>query len=184
MKRKRVNKKINTRRAATLVEAMVTVLIFSLITGALYISLQAAQSSWSINQAQIGLQRELRKAMEQMKKELFETASIAINDVPANGVWYPSIRLRRVAGLSLQGTIVWQSNMIQYILGGANLTELHQINSYGPTTDIVAHNIQSVQFRRQLATPDIVEVELIGENTTQRDDFEPYRLNFELQMRN
>ncbi|MDD3375173.1 MAG: prepilin-type N-terminal cleavage/methylation domain-containing protein [Candidatus Omnitrophica bacterium] len=180
----KVKRKKQSLKGSTLVEVMVTMLIFSILMGALYMSMNVSQTAWAVNSAQIGLQRELRKAMEQMKKEIFETGSIAINDVPANGNWYPSIRIRRPAGLSANSSIVWQANMIQYILGGADLTELHQINSVGPTVDIVAHNIQSVQFRRQSETPDVVEVALVGEDATLKGDPLTYQLNFKIELRN
>jgi len=181
MKEAKIKKELS--RGFTLLEVMVTVLILSFLVGALYVSMNAGQRTWEVNRAQIDLQRELRKSMEQIKKDLFETGSAAIVDVPADDVWYTSITFH-IPNTALNGSILWESNTFQYILGGTGLTELHRINSMGPATDIVAHDIQSVQFRRQSATPNIMEVALVGEDITLKGNSLTYQLNFELELRN
>src|SRR3989338_6756456 len=75
----------------TLIESVVTVVIFSLIAGGIYTTMLAGDSSWHINSIQVELQQELRKAMNGMMDDLLQSGKSAITDVPADGNWHTSI---------------------------------------------------------------------------------------------
>ena len=71
----------------TLVELMVTTLIFSIILIGMYSALLAGQSAWSTTDTQIRLQESLRKTLQRMAIELGESGSngagvmqVTIND--------------------------------------------------------------------------------------------------------
>ena len=85
---------LKNNRGLTLVEAMVTAMIFALIAGGVYTAGIAGERSWQANKVQVELQQDLRKAMEWMIKDLRITKSSAILDVPADDIWYSSITFK------------------------------------------------------------------------------------------
>ena len=76
----------------------------------------------------------------------------------------------------------WSTDAIQFVLGGAGSKQLLRIQ--GADTDILAQNIKSLQFRRQVATPDILEVAMGAEKTTNIGILADYQLSFSIQLRN
>ncbi|MBZ0165540.1 MAG: prepilin-type N-terminal cleavage/methylation domain-containing protein, partial [Candidatus Omnitrophica bacterium] len=83
----------------TLVETMVTVVIFSLIMTGFFAVSTVGENSFQVNRAQIELQQELRKSMETMMNDLRQAGNSSVIDVPANGNWYTSITFRKPVGI-------------------------------------------------------------------------------------
>ncbi len=162
-KMRRIPKK---NRGITLVEVMVTVIIFAFILGICYSLLISGSDSWETNSTRIELQQELRKAMDWITQDLRQAGSVAIVDVPANGSTYTSITFRKSAGVS-GGNLVWDSSTTRYSLGGTGGTQLLRQVS-GQTASVIAQNIQSLQFSRQTSTSNIVTVSLQAEKKTLR----------------
>jgi Tfp pilus assembly protein PilW len=175
-------KRISSLRGLTLVEALVTVLIFSIILGATYTVLISGSDSWEVNNVRVELQQELRKAMDWMSQELREAGSASITNVLANGTWYTTITFRTATGVT-GGTIDWSTDTIQYVLGGADANQLQRIKA-GDPTKIVALNIQSLQFRRQASSSDIVEVALQARKSTPKGNQLNVNSDFKIQLRN
>ena len=102
----------------TLIEVMVTVLIFAILAGAINMVLLVGQSSWHANRVQIEILQELRKAMSLMEDELRETAQQKITAGPtvADGSASTSITFYAATGAS-GGAITWNANTTQYFLG-------------------------------------------------------------------
>lgn len=171
----------NNNSGFTLVETMVTMLIFSMLIGGLYATAAVGENSWQVNQVRVELQQELRKSMEWMKYDLQETGANAITNVPADGSWYPTITFKKPTGVS-GSAIAWNLTTTQFVLGGANSNQLQRIDSSGTTP--LAHDVQILQFRRQVATSDILEIAMIGQKTTVKGDPISYQLAFQVQLRN
>jgi prepilin-type N-terminal cleavage/methylation domain-containing protein len=165
----------------TLVESIVTIVIFSFIAGGIYATLLAGDSSWHINSIQIELQQELRKAMSGMRDDLWQSGRAAITDVPADGAWYSTITFYKAAGVS-GGKISWSSDTTQFLLGGTNMDQLQRIEDL--TTKVMAQSISSLQFRRLATAPDIVEVALQAEKDTFKGGTMSDTLNFKIHLRN
>ena len=70
--------KIKNIKAMTLIEIMITVVIFTFITGALYAAFTVANRSWITYSNNVTLQREARGALFAMTKELREASGILI----------------------------------------------------------------------------------------------------------
>ncbi len=68
--------------AFTLIETLVSVLIFSLITGGLYSTLVAGNRSWATYSNTITVQRDARNALIAMTKELREAKNILVTEDP------------------------------------------------------------------------------------------------------
>ncbi|HBO96860.1 MAG TPA: hypothetical protein DE315_04040 [Candidatus Omnitrophica bacterium] len=153
-------------QGVTLVELMVTVIIFAFILGICYSLLISGSDSWETNSARVELQQELRKAMDRMSQDLRQAGSASIVDVPADGNAYTSITFRKSAGVS-GGNLVWDSSTTRYFLGGTGGTQLlRQVGAQ--TASVIAQNIQSLQFSRQTSTANVVNVSIQTQKTTLR----------------
>ncbi|MBI5149864.1 MAG: prepilin-type N-terminal cleavage/methylation domain-containing protein [Candidatus Omnitrophica bacterium] len=160
------NQLLKDPRGFTLVEAMVTVIIFTFILGICYTLLISGSDSWETNSARVELQQELRKAMDWIAQDLRQAGSASITNVPADGATYTSITFRKSAGAS-GGNLVWDSNTTTYSLGGTGGTQLLRQVS-GQTASVIAQDIQSLQFSRQASTANVVDVSLQAQKTTLR----------------
>ena len=65
-------------KAITLVEIMVTLLIFSLVISGLYLTFMTGNRSWAVTSTSVLLQQETRGALLAMVKELREASNIFI----------------------------------------------------------------------------------------------------------
>lgn len=174
-------KQRESNKGSSLLEVLVTLLIFSIIIAAVNATLLIGDSSWNTNSIRIELQQELRKAMDWMKDDLRQSGPTAISNVPANGSWYTTITFQTAAGVS-GGSITWNSDTTQFVLGGTDSDQLRRIE--GSTTTVIAQSMQSVQFRRLAGVPDIVEVALQAQRDTFKGATIASNLNFKVQLRN
>lgn len=187
MKIKRLQKKrfgfLKSHGGYSLIEVLVTVLIFAVLAGAINMVLLVGESSWQTNKVQIGLLQEMRKAMNAMEDDLRQTTSTAIMDGPtaADGSTSTSITFYMPDGIS-GNAIAWSADTTQYILGGADSNQLQRIE--GSETDVIAQNISQLELSRAAATPDIIEVSLSAQMDTVKGRTLTLEFAFEVQMRN
>jgi prepilin-type N-terminal cleavage/methylation domain-containing protein len=85
----------------TLVEIIITVLIFSLLIGVLFTVLTTGKASFQIGDARIELQQDLRRGMDSITEELPQSGAsyrpqypMESISVPANGTKYSTITFR------------------------------------------------------------------------------------------
>ena len=131
----------------TLVEVMITVLIFSALIGAIFTVLTTGRTAWMIGETQIDLQQNLRRGLDWITGELREAGASQISNGPedADDVWHPTISFKKPQDV-VGGSIVWESDEIQYLLGGLNGKQL--LRKVGSEEKILANNIASFQVRR------------------------------------
>jgi|GEM_PF-1114362 len=166
----------------TLVEALTTVLLFSIILGVCFMILLSGTDSWHVNSAKVEVQQEVRKAADWIKQELIQSGSSTITNVPADSSWYTAITFKTTTGVS-GGSISWSSETIQFLLGsGATANQL--IRRSGSTDKVCAQGIQTLQFRRQASTPSVVEVNVEAQKTTPKGTTLTATSNFKVKMRN
>ncbi len=181
-----LNKKIflKSNTGFTFPELLVSVAIFVLITTGLYTLMLTSQEHWDANQVQIQLHQELRRAAGQMINDLRQTGSAEPNlnaSVPANGATYTAITFKKAASIS-SGALQWEANAIQFSRGGTGSTQL--IKTQGGVQTVLANTISGLTFRRQSTSPDILEVTIQGQNSTDRGRSDSYQLSLEVQLRN
>ena len=162
----------------TLVEAMVTVVLFTIILGVCFMLLLSGTDSWHVNGVLLEVKQELRKGTDWMRQELIESGGSTITNVPANGTWYTTITFRTSTGVS-GGTITWSADTIQYLLSGTQL-----LRRSGGVDKILAQNMQTLQFRRQASTPNVVEVNMQAQKTTPKGTTLTANSNFKMRLRN
>ena len=161
-----LKKKLRRRHGFTLIEALVTVIIFAFILGICYALLISGSDSWEANSARVELQQELRKATDWITQDLRQAGSASITNVPADGATYTSITFRKAAGVS-GGNLVWDTDTTRYFLGGTGSTQL-QKQVGAQTASVIAQDIQTLQFSRQAGTSNIVNVSLQAQKKTPR----------------
>jgi len=67
-------------RGLTLIELMISLLIFSVVLGAIYGTMTMGQSSYQTGDAQISVQQEARKAINKIATEIREASSVNLSN--------------------------------------------------------------------------------------------------------
>jgi type II secretory pathway pseudopilin PulG len=166
----------------TLVEAMLAVVLFTMLFGATLLIYISGTESWQANSVRLELQQEVRKSMSRIMDDLREAGTSSVIDVLPGAGWNNTVTFRKAAGIS-NGVVVWDGNTTSYYVGGTNSDQL--IKKIGiSTTSVAALNITTVQFRRQSATPDIIEVNLVASKNTFKGRNLSITSNFSIQLRN
>lgn len=175
-------------QAMTMPEVLISAIIFSLVLAACYALLIAGSDSWETNEAKIELQQDLRRSVDWITQDLRQAGSVSITNVPADGAWYTLITFRKASSVS-GGSVVWDTDTTKYVLGGSDSTQLQrQIGSQTPK--IIAQNFQSIQFRRQSTSADVVDVTMQAQKKTPRGKnltgkaYVQEGLNFKVYLRN
>ena len=116
-----------------------------------------------------------------MKYDLYQAGPSSIANVPADGNWYTTITFKIPTGVT-NGSIAWDNNFIQFSRGGTNSIELRR--TYAGVTKLLASNMSSLQFRRQVASPDVLEVSMAAQKQTVKQKTINYQLDFQVELRN
>lgn len=185
------NEVLSNNKGVTIAEIMVTVLIFSVISIALFTTSMVGENSWQVNQARTEVIQELRKSMDAMNSDLIETGPSAISNVlpdsdsspyentAEDDDWYSSITFQLPTGIS-GGTLQWSADNVQFVVNGNN--QLVRITPSG--TRVVAQNITSLGFYRSSSSPDMIQIALTAQKTTTRGIPIELEVNFSVKMRN
>ena len=121
----------------TILELMVSLLIFSLLLGGVYSLLISGNRLWNTDSVKADLQAKARNAMEAMVKELYGS-QISLPDV---GDSDDEITFQVPDSISA-GEIVWSSD-IRYAANASN--QLARTQS-GQADRVIANNVYAVQF--------------------------------------
>lgn len=162
----------------SLVEMVFVAILFFLIISSLFLGLAIGRNFSEIGDDRIQVQQELRKGFDWITDELREAGTMTIVGVPLDGTWQNSITFQIPASVS-GSNIVW-GGQNQYFL---NNRQIIRQNALGEQR-ILANDIQSLQFRRQLAEPDVVDVALQGERMTSAGNPIQANLTFRVKLRN
>lgn len=165
---------MNRRAGFSLAELLVVVALFSVLAAGIVLTIFSAQRSWTVGSGQTVLTLELRRALDQMGRELAESQPAQVQQPAANGQWSNAIVFRIPQDrngdgsvLDANGSIAEWSNLITYQFqpgGRANNCSRIAVNDPGlqPRTfnSTLANHVTDVRFRRQAATSDIVEIQM------------------------
>ncbi len=163
-----MNYKGKNRRAVsgmTLVEMLVSIVIFAFMAATLYTGFLAAQTTWQVYKGNIRTQREARKALIQISRELREAQSVAI--VKTTGTVTLSF------GRPDHGTVtyLWSDS-------GDNADQIRRIEEVVPK--IVANNISFCDFTDLTGS---VLIELTARDDTQSGETIYYNLKEKIALR-
>ena len=165
----------------SLAETMVTLLIYSFIAAACYSALVYGSNSWKVNSVAVELQQELRKAMDWITEDLRQSGTSTITDVPVDGQPHNTITFKLCTGAN-NGNISWAGSNTQYSKGGTGSAQL--LRTTGVQSKVIAQNFQSVQFRRQNTSANVVNVALTVQKNIIGGRMLAMSSNFQVKMRN
>jgi prepilin-type N-terminal cleavage/methylation domain-containing protein len=173
-------RRFKSESGMSLVEVMVTVVIFSFVLGAIYTVLNTGEAAWETNKTRIELQQETRKAMDWMINDLRQAGNSSIVDVPADGLTTHHQITFKTPSTVTNGTIQWNASSIVFALNGTNLRRTLGAG----TPKIIAQNISSVTFRRQATSSNIVEITITSQKTSAKGLVVQYPFSFNVRIRN
>ena len=162
--------KMKQGKGFTLVEVLVTLVIFSIIYMAVIMCLSTGRTSFYTGDTKIAVQQEIRKAFLVMNQELRQSRPSLIVGVPADGNNYSTITFNIPADADGDedvidddsGNVEWSEN-ITYTLNGNNQIT-RTTASTGAT--IIANNITNLQFRRLATSPNIIQISVNCQKAT------------------
>ncbi len=172
---------LSHRSGLTLVEILVTVVVYSLVITAAYSVLNSGILSWQVNNVKVQLQQELRKSMDWIMLDLRQAGSASIDDVPVSNTWSTAITFSIAAGVS-GGSTVWSTDKVNYYLGGTGNDQLKR--QFGADTRDIAQHIKTFEVRRPVSAPNTVEVNLEAEEQTTGGQTVTLDLSFVVKLRN
>ena len=154
----------------TLVEVLITVAIFSLIFMAIFAVLTIGESSWYSGDISVELNQEIGRALLTMTRQLRQSRSTVISNVPANDTYYNSITFKVPQDIDGDGDVINSSGNMEWSQNFSySLNENKQIiRSTESGTSILANNIFSLQFKRFSGNDDVIQIYIIARKVTVR----------------
>ncbi len=153
---------IKNNRGFTLIEIIIVVFLFSIVSAALFSVLASAKNSLNAGESQVGVQQACRNGLDAMIKELRQAGVSTITNVPANGTNYNTITFQIPTVISAAG-ITWSSN-VNYALGGLNGRQLLRLES--GNQKVLANNISALSFNRSATNPNVVNINITAQKNT------------------
>ncbi|MBI3322662.1 MAG: hypothetical protein HYZ94_03160 [Candidatus Omnitrophica bacterium] len=154
---------MSARRGFTLVEAMICCVMAAGMCLVLAVAVRASQRDFHIQQNAKVVSHELRRGMQEMCRELAGSSTAGMS-VPADGVWYNAITYQVPQDQDNDGTVLDAANNIEWsvpitlAVGGADNNRV--LRTEGAATRVLSYGVTALQFRRQAATPQVVEINL------------------------
>ncbi|MDD5450066.1 MAG: hypothetical protein PHO42_05665 [Candidatus Omnitrophica bacterium] len=169
----------------TIVEALVTVVIFTMIFIPLFGMMNQGLRYWHVAEVNIELQQDLRRGLMVMDNQLRQTRTSKIS-IPADDNYYNSIVFNIPQdtdgdgdAVDALGNIEWSGN-ITYALNQKN--QIVRTSSAGNL--VLANNITSLQFKRFSGNPEMVEIALTAQGTTVPGKISSMTISSLVMMRN
>ncbi len=144
----------------TLIEVLIVSFLASIIISAIFMVMSSGRTSWYDADSQISLQQELRKAMRQITEDLRQSGTSQIS-LPSDGNSYSNVSFYVSTGIDGSGMIEWSTDPINISLSGGQA-----IRDDGSTTRVLANNITSLGFTRQIIAYKVVNINITAQKTS------------------
>ena len=148
------------KKGLTLLETMVVVAMLSFVFAALIMVMSSGRTSWSEADSRIALQQDLRRAASEIVKDLSQSGQGKVS-CPADNAAYTSISFNQSQGALSSGAINWSTSPITFSLSGNQVLE-----TQGGDSRVLANNVTSLTFTRQIASPRVVRVNMTTARST------------------
>ncbi|MBI3615497.1 MAG: type II secretion system protein [Candidatus Omnitrophica bacterium] len=166
------------RDGFTFIEILVSMAIIAIISGVVVGILSSSQRTWQVEQARMTTSTELRRAIDSLSRELISTQLADLTEIPVGAAWYSGNLIFRIpqdgpdAGTTVlndaTGLIEW-STPITYSLGGNGGNQI--LRSQNGVDQVLANGVTALQFRRQAATPSVIEINVSVQRGANSGDF-------------
>jgi len=146
-------------RAFTLVETLVSILVFSVIVMSIFLVITIGQHSWNTADPAVELRQQIILALITINSELSETSSGKTNltaDVAQSSIQFKIPYDNNSDGIIL--STEW-SSLITYSLDSSN--EL--VRTYGGVSSILAQDIKSLSFTN--ISSNLIQVDITAQKT-------------------
>lgn len=170
----------------TLMEVLVAMTLAVFLVGAVIGMMMSSQKTLAEGSSSVLMNSQLRRVVDRMSRQLAQSQTGQVTDPAANGTWATSITFRipedtDASGsvLDAEGSISEWSDWITIASDGSNC-----ILTTNGTDEILANHITDVQFRRQAATPEVVEIQLTATVTSGTNRIETRTLETKVNLRN
>ncbi|MFH1460019.1 MAG: hypothetical protein ABIG64_06570 [Candidatus Omnitrophota bacterium] len=171
-------KVFNQDKAFTLIEIMVTVLIFVGIMLAIFAILTSGKRAWMTSEAQIDIHSQIRRFIQQFE-ELSEAApgNITVTNISAN----EDDIIFQLPDSFTSGAVVW-GDQIQYSLGGINGQQLVRTNLTSGASEAIGQYITTLRFAQPES--DIVQIVLVVTRQSIKGDIIQKQITTQIALRN
>lgn len=138
----------------TLVEILVVLFVFTIVVGALYLSLNTGQSSSAYASARADLQAKVRNIMTLIVSDVRQTTLVELNNnTPSVG----HIEFRKVTGIDASGGYEYDTDYIEYTYDDVQETLTRTVYVSGapgtPTQETTWDDIDELTFYADSSTP-------------------------------
>ncbi|MBI3318310.1 MAG: type II secretion system protein [Candidatus Omnitrophica bacterium] len=183
-------KAMKMKHGFSLAELLVVVAIFSILASAVALALVSSQRTWATGSGQAVLTAQLRRALDRMSRELTESKTSEIQRPAPNGLFDAAVTFRVPQDqngdgnvLDANGNIGEWSGWITYRAArvGSGTACVREVAG---ASEVLASNVSSVLFRRQAATPDVVEVQVSCYVVTEKGQQMLRSMNTRVKLRN
>lgn len=184
------------RNGFSLAELLVVVVLFGVLSAAMMMVLFSSQRSWTVGSGQAVLTAELRKALDWMSRDLAQSRPNQIWWPAADGRWMSTAIFRIPKDLDGDGSVLDANGQIaewseSISLGrdlGTDFLTRREPNLPGRVPaafwKVLGHHVTDVRFRRQPATPDVVEIEMTASTITEVGQIMSRTLSMRVKVRN
>ena len=161
-----------------LVEMLMVLAIVGIVAGGLIQMFLSGNQTWQTQESSMLSTMELRRGIDALTREIASTQIADLTEIPSNGTWISGNLVFRIPedGADVGTTVVndatgvleW-SAPITISLGGTGGTQI--LRTQSGTTSVLANGVTALQFRRQAATPSIVEINVSVRKGTTTSNF-------------
>ncbi|MGA2775638.1 MAG: prepilin-type N-terminal cleavage/methylation domain-containing protein [Candidatus Omnitrophota bacterium] len=150
-------------RAFTLIETLVSLLIFTVIAMGIFLVVSVAQRSWFTGDTAVEVRQQIIIALITINRELSETASAQTNltaATPKSSITFriPHDNNGDGSVVDVSGNIEWSDPITYSCDASGNLTR-----TYEGVTSIMAHDISSLQFTNTQSR--LIQVDITAQKT-------------------
>lgn len=155
---------MRAQRGFTILEIVVSTSLMAMVSGVLVNTLRVSQQAWQMQQSHLSAFQELRRGMDAMSRVVVSSRMDQLS-IPADDNWYAGLTFRVPEDRDGDGSVLdaadaveW-SDPILYSVRGFNGTQLMRTQT-GASDRVLANDVIGLRFRRQSATPSVVEIEM------------------------
>ncbi len=150
------------KKGFTFIEMMIVLAVFIVIGGSLSYILSSGEGAWYMSDARIVASQEGRRAMSAVIREIRQSGPSVITNCPADSLWrLAQINFSIPVDIDNDGDVIDISDDIEWSPVTFVTTGQAQLERQdGNANTVLCNNVMRVYFRRQAATPDVVEVVL------------------------
>ncbi|MFH1202625.1 MAG: prepilin-type N-terminal cleavage/methylation domain-containing protein [Candidatus Omnitrophota bacterium] len=180
-------------RGFSLIEMMITIAIFLIISSAIFLTLATGRTYWYTGNTKLSVQQEARRAMEYMVGELRQSRSSQISGVPSDGQYYNSIAFRVPQDrtdppdndLATAGDLEWSDPITYSLVQVEGISRIERTPSkITGKRQFIGNYVSGLTFRRDNFVPNVLEIEVIAQKQNAQNVTVSTKVQTNVKLRN